>query len=183
MILDMSIILEEIAVQVPGAQVPKTFAGDHCQDCGKPISSCSRGRCKPCGDLARARAMPADFARILSRVGSSGAARHYRASLSTITKWRAALAIKPHTRMVRPLRQTGFRKGWGTERPVLIHLDHTAAGQAADFLRKWLPVSRCDAAGKYTAKGDHWRVGNKVQTADEVMHRAKRLGFEPVRVF
>lgn len=185
MILDMSLILEEITVPPSSARLPKTFKGDHCSDCGAPISGCSRGRCKPCGDAARERGMPTDFRSVLEAKGSSGAAKHYRASLSTITKWRMRLGIKLHTRMARPLRQHGFRgrRGWGTERPILLHLDLTAVGQAADFLRKWLPVSRCDATGKFNAKGDHWRVGNKVQTADEVMHRAKRLGFEPVRVF
>ncbi|MCP4620584.1 MAG: hypothetical protein GY844_29615 [Bradyrhizobium sp.] len=185
MILDMSLILEEITVPPSSARLPKTFKGDHCSDCGAPISGCSRGRCKPCGDAARERGMPTDFRSVLEAKGSSGAAKHYRASLSTITKWRMRLGIKLHTRMARPLRQHGFRgrRGWGTERPILLHLDLTAVGQAADFLRRYGAVYRCNERGGANSKGEFWNRNGRVKTDAEIMHAAERLGWIAVRMF
>lgn len=55
--------------------------------------------------------------------------------------------------------------------------DCTRAGLAADYLRRFGPVVRCDATGRYREDGDHWRRGSTVLSPDEVIGRAERLGW------
>ncbi|MDO7841103.1 hypothetical protein [Sphingomonas immobilis] len=55
--------------------------------------------------------------------------------------------------------------------------DMSRAGQAADFLRRFGPVARCDATGRYLADGFYWRRGSTVLSADEVIERAERNGW------
>jgi hypothetical protein len=48
---------------------------------------------------------------------------------------------------------------------------------AADFLRKFCPVTRCDAAGRFAHHGPHWRIGQLVLTESEIIARAARKGW------
>lgn len=50
--------------------------------------------------------------------------------------------------------------------------DMSAAGQAADFLRKFGPVYRCDVRGRPLADGFFWRRGSAVLSDDELIERA-----------
>lgn len=67
---------------------------DACKDCGASISVRSRGRCKPCSYSALRRPIPSGFASTLALIGSRECAKHYGASLSTITKWRKQIGYK-----------------------------------------------------------------------------------------
>lgn len=58
--------------------------------------------------------------------------------------------------------------------------DLTLAGQAADFLRRFGSVYRCDVTGKPNSKGTRWKRNYSVLTDDELMHRARRLGWTPM---
>lgn len=60
-----------------------------------------------------------------------------------------------------------------------IHRDDTAAGRAADFLRHYGPLTRCNEQGFYDPKGGCWRRGSAILSASDVMERAHRLGFNP----
>lgn len=159
--------------------VPSSFRGNHCIDCGRPISPYSRGRCRACGYLGLKRQVPDDFLTVLRRLGSHGAARHYRASLGTITRWRRELDLRPQARIKKGIGQQRTSRGF-VERPLLIMRDLTLAGQAADFLRRYGSVFRCDAAGKPDAKGSHWKRNFSVLDDSELMHRATRLGWTPM---
>lgn len=59
------------------------------------------------------------------------------------------------------------------------HRDISRAGQAADYLRQFGPVIRCNSAGRYDQNGDHWRRGSSILCADEIIARAIRNGWNP----
>lgn len=155
-----------------------------CIDCKAEISAFGSGRCKRCAYRAKSRPVPPDFLEQLARRGSGGCAVHYRASLTTITKWRRASGLRPQLRMRRsPSMGGGFKRQTGTLARIMIHRDHSDAGQAADFLRRFGAVYRCDEGGKPNSKGAFWNRNNHVLDDGEIMFRAKRLGWSPVRVF
>ena len=64
----------------------------------------------------------------------------------------------------------------GADRPLR---DITYAGQAADYLRRFGPVIRCDDRGRFNLKGDHWRRGSTILRPDDVVERARRNGWRP----
>lgn len=152
----------------------------HCVDCGAPISPYSRGRCVKCAYRGSIRQVPEDFMAVLRVHGSPGAAKYYRASLSTITRWRRQIGIRPDARVKKGIGQSRSR-GF-VERPLLAKRDLTLVGQAVDFLRTRGPVYRCDACGKANVKGEFWNRGGWVLSDSDVLARAARLGWAPVEV-
>lgn len=163
------------------AAVPKSHAGNHCLDCGVPISVYSRGRCRTCAYLKLKRPVPDDFIAVLRCKGSVLAADHYRTSASTITRWRRELDLRPH---MRAKKRTGpiRRMSAFTERPLVQHKDWSLIGQAAEFLRHIGPVFRCLASGAAAEKGEFWNRNGFVLTDDDLMSRAHRLGWVPVEI-
>lgn len=157
---------------------PASYRGHHCTDCGVPISPYSRGRCRKCGYVGLKRAVPDDFHAVLRLRGSQGAAEHYHASLATVTRWRREVGFRPQERARKPSMMGITRSRGFVERPLMLCRDFTLAGQAADFLRKWGAVYRCDEVGKPNAKGSHWKRNFTVLTDDEIRHRATRLGWK-----
>lgn len=59
-----------------------------------------------------------------------------------------------------------------------VHRDNSVAGQAADYLRRFGPVVRCNAKGRYDENGTHWRRNASILTADEIIERAEANGFD-----
>ncbi|KUR71191.1 hypothetical protein AQZ52_11005 [Novosphingobium fuchskuhlense] len=147
-----------------------------CRDCGVVINRSSRGRCKRCAVVGLRRDCPADFLAILRSLGSQGAARHYHASLATVTRWRRELEIRPQTRMKRGIGQSRTDRGF-TARPLIAHRDMSRAGCAAEFLRRWGSVYRCTADGAPNAKGQFWKRNHTVLTDDQIIARATKLGW------
>jgi hypothetical protein len=159
-----------------GSGQPQSYRGNHCQTCNAPISPYSRGKCRPCGYIGLKRDVPEDFLIILRLVGSQGAARHFYASLGTVTRWRREIGLVPQERarksLVRAMRSRGFQ-----EVKLIVCRDFTLPGQAASFLRRFGAVYRCDLSGKPNAKGSHWKRNFSVLDDGELMDRAKRLGW------
>lgn len=160
------------------AACPASFRGHHCIDCDAPISPYSRGRCRQCGYVGLKRAVPADFEAVLRRLGSQGAAKHYHASLGTVTRWRREIGMRHQERARKPSMQPFVRPRAFSERPLMIVRDHTAAGQAADYLRRFASVYRCTEDGKPSAKGLFWRRNLSVLTDEQIMATATRLGWK-----
>lgn len=121
------------------------------------------------------RSIPVDFVDVLKVKGSYGASRHYRVSLSTVTEWRHALDIPRGQRMVggNPFRIAKPR----SQASFFVRRAITMPEMAADFLRGLGPVSRCDKDGKLKSDGLFWRRGISVMTDEEIVAKAKRLGF------
>lgn len=45
---------------------------------------------------------------------------------------------------------------------------------AAEYLRKYMPVHRCNECGGYMKKGLHWRAGSSVLTTEELIAKADK---------
>lgn len=116
----------------------------------------------------------------LKRLGSAGAAKHYRSSLSTITKWRRDIGIQPHERARRGHVRAKYNF---TFCPLITHRDYSMVGQAADFLRRFAAVFRCDETGKVPKRGPalFWNRNGYVLTDEELAAKAARLGWKPAR--
>lgn len=161
-----------------GGRPPRaTVPVKHCRDCGAVINRSSRGRCKPCANIGLKRACPDDLLAILHAQGSHGAAKHYHASLSTVTRWRRELELKAQARLKKAapvLRPRCFQQV-----PLIVKRDMSYAGQAADFLRRYGAVYRCDALGRPNAKGAFWKRNFSVLTDDEIIQSALKLRWQP----
>ncbi|AOR76327.1 hypothetical protein [Novosphingobium resinovorum] len=144
--------------------------------CGTPISPHSRGSCIKCGHAKMRRGVPDDFAEILRRLGSQGAAKHYKTSLSTLTRWRRECGMAKHHR-AKPSAGTGMRRTGFAERPLMHARDMSFVGRSADYLRRYGSIHRCNHDGSFNPKGDHWRRNNRVVTSDHIVKIAINLGF------
>lgn len=51
----------------------------------------------------------------------------------------------------------------------------TAYDLAADYLRRFMPVSRCDLRGKFSHTGDYFRAGQNIYTFAELIEKAARM--------
>lgn len=167
------------AVQAKRGGRPRTGTQPvkHCKTCGTQISRYSRGHCRSCGYVGLKRNCPDDFMAVLHRLGSQGAAKHFNASLSTVTRWRREAGMALHER-ARRARCGGLPKQRGILCSGLLQRDMSLPGQAADFLRQFGSIYRCDAKGKASAKGTHWRRNLSVLSDEELMARAVRLGWK-----
>ena len=151
----------------------------HCKTCGTQISRYSRGHCRSCGYLGLKRDCPCDFMDVLHRLGSQGAAKHFNASLSTVTRWRREAGMALHERARRG--RVGGHQPFVKSASLVVRgpqRDVTLPGQAADFLRQFGSVHRCDEKGKPNAKGKFWRRNFSVLSDEEIMARAERLGWK-----
>lgn len=142
--------------------------------------------------------VPRDFPRLYMERSYKDLCFTYSRSVSTIKKWAALLGLRKKRqsmgrapRVRRPTlyapRNVRTTAAW---RPTLTgkqpidrpHRDETPAGQAADYLRRFGPVIRCNAQGQYDQYGDHWLRGSSILTADEIIDRAERNGWTAWRL-
>jgi hypothetical protein len=124
--------------------------------------------------------IPDGFGLVAPTMTRSQLSNHYQRSDPVIRRWLSECGARARKAapesQARSIPTIGGRKHGKIDRP---HLNTTRAGQAADFLRQFGPVIRCNAAGQYHQHGDHWRRGSTILCADEVIARAQRLGFNP----
>jgi hypothetical protein len=125
------------------------------------------------GRFARKDDLPADFAERARRSTANQLCGIYGCKRSVIDRWSVQSGVKYLT-VNGAWRQPGLSAQMAT-----ANRDMTQPGQAADFLRRLGPVIRCDAAGAYSATGDHWKRNGRVLTADDVVERALALGWDP----
>jgi len=135
---------------------------------------------------------PADFAENWQKMSQRELVVLYSRSLRTIARWcdennlyrpkayniskpRVEKAPKPvkAKKHAKPLKSTYLQ----TAAPDRPHVDPTPAGQAAEFLRQFGPVIRCNERGQYDPAGNRWRRGAFLLTADEIIQRAQRNGW------
>ncbi|MEH3121197.1 MAG: helix-turn-helix domain-containing protein [Sphingomonas phyllosphaerae] len=117
----------------------------------------------------------------------------YNASSSTVQRWVTICGLqRPRGRNVRPAaKPEPFVRQPAPKRPARVvnrvtapidrpHLDNTLAGRAADYLRRFGPVTRCNEAGRYDPNGMFWsRGGSYPLNAEEIVSRARRNGWNP----
>jgi hypothetical protein len=114
---------------------------------------------------------PADFVLVAADLTKRELRERYHRADPTINRW---------------LQETGARCGRYSRAPeiqpqrVVPAVSPeilTRATHAAEYLRKFGPVTRCNQNGAFNPRGDHWRRGNKVLCAQEVIARALRNGW------
>lgn len=142
------------------------------------------------------RARPDDFEQFQEGKPVRALEAHYRCSNAVITRWLHEIGVhrKPSankrtgeeelklTKLVVPTplprraKASTFIKTATPDRP---HIDTTRAGLAAEFLRHFGPVRRCNEIGQYDPMGNRWRRGTSslLLNANEIIERALRLGW------
>lgn len=135
------------------------------------------------------KARPADFAATQEGVKVADLCAHYGVCKAVVQRWlreigvvRSLTAAASATRTRRQKNETrrpefsraAYAMSPKVERPFV---DPSPAGQAAEFLRRFGPVVRCDEQGRYDPAGNRWRRGSSLLTADEIIDRAVRNGW------
>lgn len=119
----------------------------------------------------KAKVMPADFVECAPSLTLAEARERFGVAEPVLRRWEAHTGV--HLRRLR-VRPAGRLKMDRDNRR-----DMSRAGMAADYLKRFGPVFRCDAQGKPSAKGTHWARGRFVLTGDEIIARAERNGWQP----
>jgi hypothetical protein len=165
-----------------------------CSDCPSTISKESTtGRCRSCAlaRLNKSRKIyarqgvppankaetPGDFSVVAPQITMKEARVRFGRSAETIRRWCAetGVRLKPSNHLVAGSSTRKFS-------PVAprAHVEIGEAGQAAEFLRRFGPVFRCDVDGRQLQDGFFWnRGGRTVLTDEELIERARRNGWDP----
>lgn len=125
------------------------------------------------------RVLPEGFARVAPTLTFTELQAHYSVSKGVVSRWLQETGTSPLRTIAAPAKQAGkgnIRPSRGNGRSNLVQFrapsDHDFA---ADELRRFCPVSRCDERGVYAQGGNFWRVGNVICTPDELLARAERV--------
>lgn len=124
--------------------------------------------------------MPDGFALVAQSMTMRELRERYSRSEPVVRRWCQLAGVTPRRVGTKERVQLGLASRAARNfSPVNVsHRDMSRAGQAADFLRRFGPVVRCNSGGRYDPKGDHWRRGCSILAAAEVIERAERLGFD-----
>jgi hypothetical protein len=141
------------------------------------------------GEKAVKRPAPDDFAARHAEMSIVKLAKHYQASPTAVMRWvqETGIGRAAGVKIAHAVQFAKSKASFGTivsagsrtgaiDRP---RRDVSRAGQAADYLRHFGPVVRCDERGRYAENGTYWRRGSIVLTAEEVIERAERNGWQP----
>jgi len=122
------------------------------------------------------RPMPTDFIHVQNGLTIQELMLRYTVGRDIVRRWLSEAGIK-RERFQQPLRliKPNAYQTAPVDRP---HRDASRAGMAAEFLRRFGPVARCDARGRFDPNGFHWRRGSTVLSAAEVIERAERNGWD-----
>ena len=129
-----------------------------------------------CGTRKPARDLPHGFADVARRLTVKELMQRYGAGKGLITRWRKRVGGAAAPRPPAPRFQVAAL-------PVLppASRDMSIGGRAADHLRSprgggWV-VYRCRETGEADRNGDHFLVGTRVMTEDDMLQMAERKGF------
>lgn len=117
--------------------------------------------------------LPADFHLVAPTLTRKQLRERYHRADPTITRWLSEAGVQ-HARYV-PTPPVKI----APPKPVTAPADIARALQAAAYLGRFGPVSRCNEAGRYDPRGHYWRRGSAILCASEVIARASRQGFNP----
>lgn len=134
------------------------------------------------------REIPEGFAEYRTATSLRATAKHFKMNLATARRMSAELGIKPKStgvaslepktapkpKLARKAMNSTFTQTAPIARPFI---DPTPAGQAAEFLRQFGPVIRCNEQRQYDPAGNYWLRGSFLLTAEDIIHRAERNGW------
>lgn len=144
----------------------------------------------------RLRPIPADFKTLHATMAIPELAKHYRTCKSVVRRWAGQAGVaRRHGVRIRLAKSEPFVRaapekkrpkpasasGAGNRMAPVDHVqrDMSRAGQAADYLRRYAPVTRCDEHGRYNPDGAYWRRGSTVLDAEAIVERAIWNGWMP----
>lgn len=131
--------------------------------------------------------MPADFASRADGMTLGEICVAFDCSVQTARRWRkeaglgpAKTGYAPGTAIVRRARQPANHPWRSKKAPVdRAYVDTSLVGRAADYLRRFGPVYRCNDEGRPSIGGRFWRRGGGgVLTDAEIVERAEFNGFD-----
>jgi transposase-like protein len=120
--------------------------------------------------------IPQGFALVAPGMTVNDLARRHGVGRTTVWKWCVRTGVRP--RRATPQRSSDRAASRRLSENPAPHRDVTQAGLAADYLRKFGEVIRCDAVGNPLQDGFFWRRGGRfVLTDDEIIQRAIHNGW------
>lgn len=122
------------------------------------------------GEAPKLDSAPDGFAQSTSIMTMNELCRAYGIGLTRARRWCKELEVWPR-RAVRSSQRVKL-----APQPVVRPMTRTDF--AADYLRRYGPVYRCDAKGAFSPIGQFYSRGGRVLTGDEVIARATRLGWQ-----
>lgn len=117
---------------------------------------------------------PPDFLESAPFMSKVEMRRKWAVSKTTLERWLADAGIRPQ------VRKTVFNSTWRAALPIVQR--HTEYDLAADYLRKFGPVSKCHKSGEWSLSGEFYRVGAIVRTKDELLEMAARKKAREIRL-
>lgn len=118
------------------------------------------------------RPVPEDFAELAPTMTKTGLSEHYGTANKIVERWCAETGISAKRRQ--PRKRNVFTMPSNGAPTVERLRNYGIHDEAADVLRHYGPVYRCDEQGRAKERGELWRVGNVVVDGDELMARADR---------
>lgn len=123
------------------------------------------------GPSCNRRPMPDDFAKKAPTMTKVELRAHYSTNDNAINRWLAEAGVSSK----RHKSPGGFKF---SRTPGISNIakltNYTIYDDAANILRKYGPVYRCDDNGIANHKGKFWRIGSVIATNDELLKRASR---------
>ena len=121
----------------------------------------------PTGAEASRKHPPACFKANAPIMSKSSLAGRYQVCSATVNRWldETGLTAKPYQTPI-------FHKKQSKPADIPPPRRDSPEELAADYLRKWMPVSRCNETGKSVDGGKWWRVGRLVLDSGELVERA-----------
>ncbi|MFA7441675.1 MAG: hypothetical protein WCZ66_12035 [Sphingomonadaceae bacterium] len=119
--------------------------------------------------------VPADFAERCAELTRTALARHYGRSYEVVARWLAETGLTPQAYVPiynRP--KLRYVRSPGHSNVATVKRDTGPEEMAAEALRRFAPVYRCDEQGLAAQYGKLWRLGNIIIDGDELIARAAR---------
>ena len=110
------------------------------------------------------RPLPSDFAQSAGKMNFSQLVKHYQSSRATVKRWIAESQATP---------KKWINFGTPKAQPIPLAKQNYEHERAANYLRKYMAVSPCNADGKYEQDGSHYRVGFNVMTREQTIEKAR----------
>lgn len=125
------------------------------------------------------RPAPADWEQLCAKHTAAELRRLLQADIKVIKRWIKETEIEPvpfdRKGIIPPNRRPNLLKQMGTPHKAIIRdKPRSIWDDAADVLRHYGPVYRCDENGKADQKGRYWRAGMAILTPDDLLSRADR---------
>lgn len=122
-------------------------------------------------DRRSSPAVPADFHLVAPSLTKRQLRERYHRADPTINRWLQEAGVEPGRYL--PVPPAPVARAPRVVAPANL----ARANQAAEFLRRFGAVTRCNQDGRFDPDGHCWRRGSAILCAAEIIARAERQGF------